>query len=257
MASKSTTRQEDARRFASRLSAVIIAIGAAVALVVAANRWDDRDVLRRVAIEGRVVLDSAEILSRAVIDGDAAIEELDFEAIERGVASHPYITRAAVYRGGPGTLTLEIVERTPVAIMFLDDAPFYVDSQAVLLPYRFSAATFDVPVLSGVADGSRPDSALARAAVGVAEELRRYDEVLYRSISEIRCDGDGELVLIMADGGIPIHAGRPGEVAGRLRKLQTILSTLYDGGNMRRLEYIDLRWNGQVVVKWADGDGRT
>ncbi len=244
------TRRAEAQRFASNLSMVLIAVGVVVGLVIVANRWSDRESLQHVRIVGRVVLDSAEIVRLADIPEGVPMASLDLEAIERGVLSHPYITRAAAYRGARGTLVLEIVERTPVGITFLDKSPFYLDSQAVLLPYRFSAATFDVPVITGATHDGTLDSARAYGALQIAQATRAYDDVLYRSISEIRCEANGEYTMILADGGTPVRIGAGESVEPRLHKLAAFLRAMHADRVDADLAYIDLRWRGQVVAKW-------
>ena len=255
-------RREEARRFASKVSKIILAVAGVLALIVAANRWGARETLEQVRIVGRVVLDSAEIMERARITAKTSLRSLDLRTVESRIASHPFLSRVAVYRDSRGTLVVEITERTPVALSILGGAPVYLDSQAVALPYRFSRSTVDVPVVRGVervdsaAAGSRTppvllDSVAALEALGVVRALRDFDESLYRQISEIVRQPDGEYLLMSADGAIPIRAGRAEEIPGQLPKLELFMRTALATRPGERPEYVDLRWRGQVVVKWG------
>lgn len=264
-------RREEAKRFASKVSRIIVSIAAVLALVVAANRWGEREALEQVRIIGRVVLDSAEIMERAGIGAKASLRGLDLRTLETRIASHPFLSRVAVYRDARGTLVVEVTERTPVALCVLSGAPVYLDSQAVALPYRFSRATVDVPVVRGVEridsseSGRTPstvlDSALAIEALGVVRSLRDFDESLYRQISEIARAVDGQYTLVSADGAIPIRAGTAAEIPGRLPKLDLFMRTALAARAADRPEYVDLRWRGQVVVSWKaarrEGDKAT
>jgi cell division septal protein FtsQ len=258
--------REETRRFASRVSSVLLIVGAIVGLVLVANRWSAREGIRKIRIVGRQILDSTEIASRAAIPAGTSIERLDLDAVERRLASHPFIARASVYRGENGTLVMEIAERAPVAVTFIDGAPVYLDSSGVALPYRFSSAGFDVPVIGGISapaavrdSGStvpaiRIDTLKAREALGVAAAIRSYDEGLFRQISEIRREPDGEYTLMTADGAVPIRAGDAAGIGSRLAKLDLFLSSAFNAEGAARAAYIDLRWEGEVVVRWRGGD---
>ena len=258
-------RREEARRFASKVSKIIVAIAGVLVLVVVANRWGARETLEQVRIVGRVVLDSAEIMERAGIRPNTSLRGLDLRGVEQRIGSHPFLSRVAVYRDARGTLVVEVTERTPVALSVLGGAPVYLDSQAVALPYRFSRATVDVPVVRGIEriDTTNPvsripghvpamllDSTRALEALGVVRGIRDFDETLYRQISEIVRGDDGEYTLLSADGAVPIRVGRAEEIPARLAKLDLFMRTALAARTDARPRYIDLRWQGQIVVRW-------
>lgn len=258
--------RDDARRFATRVSTGLLVVGAVVGLVVVANKWAKKEEMREIRIVGRMILDSAEIMRHADIPDSVPFQKLDLHAIEGRLSSHPFISRAEIYRGENGTLVVEISERAPVAVTFLGGSPVYLDSLGVALPYRFSSAGFDLPVLAGIeradsaasapATGARSggdpriDSARTREALQVLGSLRSYDEGLYRQISEVRREPWGEYLFLTADGAVPVRAGLPAEIGGRLRKLDLFLTTVLAAKGAASASSIDLRWKGQVVVRW-------
>jgi cell division protein FtsQ len=247
--------REESRRFAANVSTGLLVIGAIVGLVAAANHWLAREPLHGVRIIGRVVLDSAEIMQQAAIPSGVPLKKLDLQTIERRIASHPFISRAAVYRGESGMLVVEIAERNPVAVTFIGESPLYLDSTGFALPYRFSSASSDIPVLSGLSVGESIDSAHAVEALGVVRMLRDYSDPLYRQISEIRREADGEYTFLTTDGSVPVRAGYPGDILPRLAKLDAFLGSVLPAEGADRANYIDLRWKGEVVVRWRE-EGR-
>jgi cell division septal protein FtsQ len=257
-------RREEARRFATKVSKIILAVAAVLTLVVVANRWGASEKLERVRIVGRVVLDSSEIMERAGIGPQTSLRKLDLRAVENRIATHPFLSHVAVYRDAQGTLVVEVVERAPVAMSVLGGVPVYLDSQAVALPYRFSRATVDVPIVRGIeradtaaAGGAAPgmllDSLRALESLGVVRAIRDFDESVYRQISEVVRAADGSYTLISADGAIPIRAGLAADVPARLPKLDLFMRTAL-ATHRGRPRYVDLRWRGQVVVRWSGGD---
>lgn len=260
--------REDARRFASNVSTGLLLIGAIVGLVIVANRWAKKEETQSIRIIGRTILDSAEIMRYAAVPDTVPFRKLDLHAIEERVESHPFIVRAQVYREENETLVLEIAERAPVAVTFVGGAPVYIDSLGVPLPYRFSSAGFDLPVLAGIereraaastdsAGLANLDSVRTRESLGVLAAMRNYDDALYRQISEVRREPDGEYLLFTADGAVPVKAGHAVDIAGRLRKLDLFLTTVLAARGSSDAASVDLRWKGQVVVRWRSSDRGT
>lgn len=227
-------------------------VGAAIALVAVANRWSARESLQKVTVIGVKVLDTAEVLKQAGIPEDATIRKLNLKEIEERVLAHPFIVMAAAYYGGDGQLMIEIDERSPVAATVIGSTPVYLDTRAVVLPFRFGVAAPDVPVLSGLVVEEKLDSVKALEAIGVATSLQRHGEMLYRRISEIRRDEAGEYTLFLTDNAVPVIAGRPEEIVPRLPKLEAFLNTVLAQEGAGKAMSIDLRWDGQVVVRWKD-----
>ncbi|MEP7217792.1 MAG: FtsQ-type POTRA domain-containing protein [Bacteroidota bacterium] len=262
--------QEQARRFAANVSTWLLVIAGVAGLVMVANKWARHEEVRSIRIVGRKILDSAEIMKQAALPDSVPLGKLDLTAIETRIVAHPFISHAAVYRGENGTLVVEIAERDPVAVTFSGGSPLYLDSMGVRLPYRFSSAAFDLPVIGGVMDAPAADSArrgitpAARAqaakndslrireALGVLTTLRMYDQGLYRQISEIRREANGEYTLLTADGVVPVKVGYPQDISGRLRKLDIFMTTVLAARGVDQAASIDLRWKGQVVVRWRE-----
>ena len=244
--------REESKRFASTVSTGLVVVGAVVALVAVANKWMSREELRGFRIEGRTILDSSEIVERAAVPDSLPLTKIDLEEIEIRLKGHPFISNASVYRGENGTLVMEIEERAPVAVTFLSGSPVYLDSAATALPYRFSSAAFDVPVVAGVENGERLDSVKALEAITVAREIRSYDDAVYRQLSEIRRDGSGEYTLVTAEQGVSIRVGGAVGIAPKLGKLDLFLRTLNAADGHGRIRYVDLRWKGQIVVRWVE-----
>lgn len=260
--------REDARRFASNVSTGLLLVGAVVGLVIVANRWAKKEDTQNIRIIGRTILDSAEIMRYAAIPDTVPFRKLDLHAIEERVESHPFIVEAQAYREENETLVLEIAERVPVAVTFIGGAPIYIDSLGVPLPYRFSSAGFDLPVLAGIeregaagradtAGLANLDSVRTRESLGVLAAMLEYDDALYRQISEIRREPNGEYLLFTADGAVPVKAGYAADIAGRLRKLDLFLANVLAARGPGDAASVDLRWKGQVVVRWRNGDRGT
>lgn len=245
-------RRAESRRFASKVSMGMVLVGGIIALVAVANRWMAKESLHGVRVIGTVVMDTAEVLKQAAIPDSVRVQRLNLKEIEERVADHPFVEKAAAYYGGDGQLVLEIDERSPVAVTMIGETPVYLDAAAVILPFRFGVAAPDVPVVSGLVVNGKLDSAKGLEAIGVTESLRQYNEMLYQRVSEVRRGPTGEYTLVLTDGGVPVIAGKPEEIAPRLPKLEAFLNRVSATEGTAKAKSIDLRWDGQVVVRWKD-----
>jgi len=249
IAKKKPGNRDDSRRFASAVSVGLLIAGVIAGLVAVANKWMKREPLEQIKIVGRHVLDSAEIAQKAAIPDSLPLGKLNLKEIETNLIAHPFITDASVYRGEQGTLVLQIQECAPVAVAFIGGLPVYLDSAGITLPFRFSSAAFDVPVVSGVSNGRKVDSLQGVEAIGVVKAVREFDPTLYQQISEIQREPTGQYTLLFADGGVPIRAGTAAEIPKHLKKLDLFWRTVLLSEGTNNIQSIDLRWQGQVVVK--------
>lgn len=258
---KTRSDREDARKFATKVSTGLVIVGVITALFTIANRWERRADVRSIRIIGRHVLDSGEVVPRGLIPDTIPLRSLDLAAIERRIASHPLIERAAVYRGENGTLVVDIAERTPVAATVVQGRICYVDSLGSLLPGRFAPVALDVPIIGGVdpkiVDGRVIlDSAGTMETLQVMKMIHGYSPILFSQISEINRLSKDDYELVTADGAVPVRIGSVEHLESRLRKLDRFLTSVAARQGLLSLEMIDLRWNGEVVVRWKENEAR-
>ena len=250
---KSAKRQSDrgeTRRFASKISTGIIVVGGMIGLIAVANKWTAREQLQSVMVKGNLVLDTAEVLEQADIPDSIRVKAVDLDEVEERLSAHPFISGAVAWEGGTGSLVLEVEERAPVVATLIDGKPVYLDAQGVLLPFRFGVASPDVPLLRGVIADGVVDSAKGMEAIGVVETLRNYNDLLYKRIAEVHCSDDDIYTFRLTDNGVPVIAGRADEIRSRLPKLEAFLRDVVPYRGANQLRSVDLRWRGQVVVRW-------
>lgn len=258
---KKPNDREEARRFATKVSTGLVIVGVIAALFTIANRWERRADVRSIRIVGRHVLDSVEVVPPGVVPDSVPLRSLDLSAIERRIASHPLIERVSVYRGENGTLVVDIAERVPVAATIVQGRINYLDSLGSLLPGRFASVALDVPIIGGVDQkvvGGRAilDSAATKEVLHVMKTIQTQSPILFGQISEINRLSKDDYELVTADGGVPIRVGSAEHLESRLRKLDLFLTEIASRKGLPSLEMIDLRWNGEVVVRWKENQVR-
>lgn len=222
-----------------------------IALLVYAHQWKSHLVVQRVIVNGATHLQAREVVELSTIKPQSLINDIDIHKIEETLLSHPLIKTAKVESQLPDAMRIVITEREPFAVV--SGKPLmYVDSDGVLLP-RLPALQFDLPIVIGVEGVDtmqlgrqipKPEMFLAIAVLKQAQSVGWY-----HSISEIKVESDGQIMLLSMDSGVPIFIGKS-DIGNKLQRLQTFWKNYVKDGTAAQLRYLDLRFDGQVVVKW-------
>lgn len=237
---------------------VVLVLGL-TGLLVAAQSWKRELRVRSVIVVGLNIVPPAEIATLTGISRGQKLFGVDLGTVRRNVEQHPFVRSASVERDAPDRIIITIDEREPVAAI-MADRMMYLDSEATVLPAVRSDQVFDLPVITGSfplgAPGKRINAAAVHEALDLLVTARRCGEETYRRISEIHVQDQREMLVYTAEYGIPIIMGR-GDVAEKLLKLDAFWDQVIGSRGPQGLQYVDLRFQDQVVVRWTGGHGRT
>ncbi|MEK6755027.1 MAG: FtsQ-type POTRA domain-containing protein [Bacteroidota bacterium] len=231
----------------------------AAGLIVSANLWKISLKVRRVTVEGNRIVETAEIMQLVRIQTNAQLQDIDLTAVRKDILSHHFIKDAIVKRDLPATLKITITERVPLAIVNSAEL-LYLDEDGVVLPHSISRQLFDLPVLSGISSEialapgvtmSNPD---VHEALQILATSKFVSKELYHLISEVRLRNGGDIVLYAAERGVPIIFGR-GDIANKLVRLEAFWNDIVRERGSEYLQYVDLRFDDQVVVRWNQKQG--
>lgn len=234
---------------------VIALVGLVLLLVVGGNLWKSNLRVKRVTVAGAVNVETNQIIQLADIPKGILLYDVDLTRVQRNVQSHYFIRRATVERDLAGGIRITVEERTPLAV--IPGAPlWYLDDRGVVLPSSISKAVYDLPVLTGIPAGTRLAAGTAIAKNDVQEALlllnvlKQVNREMFHRISEVRLRDGGDMVLTSAESGVPIIFGR-GDIADKVARLEAFWTSEVLERGTKDLEYIDLRYRDQVVVRWA------
>lgn len=224
-----------------------------------ANVWKSELKVKEVRVYGNRTVSADAIITAAAIQKTERLYDVDlFAAVGRVMRNH-FLKSAAIMREVPSRITIEVVERVPIAAVMLNDL-LYVDAEGYVLPSVVSDNIFDIPVLTGefsrdeLVPGRQIASSALKEAIGVLALAQRIDEQLYRRISEVHSDGKSDLVFYTAEAGVPVIVGH-GDVGVKLVKFDSFWKQRMERRGPQDLQYIDLRFQDQVVVKWNQDKG--
>jgi len=210
--------------------------------------------LDRVEISGTSILSAQDIKSIAKIKTGISLLDIDLHQIQVRLEKEPYIQAAIVSRDFPNCLKIMIKERIPVC--YLNSGTLWlIDQNGIILPLPKERLKTNLPVITGFEN----DSARCRAglpapnrdmftALNLIKTAALKTSSLYAEISEIYAWNHGEFIIYTVNGGTPIYLGR-GDLTKQLYILATFQSIIRSKRNFADYQYLDLRWDKQIIAK--------
>ena len=215
-------------------------VGIAGLLVVTSALWLPLLVQRmaffhvhRVEIVGAHYIAPSDILSRLRVDTMSSIWDPTAPLVAR-VQRHPAVQNAVISRKLPGTLVVEITERTPVALVPAAGGFSVYDARGVALPIDLASVNVDAPVLM------QRDTALLRLLGAMRADM----PTLYARVSMVRRASRDELILQLRTA--PVRTMMDVTLE-RLAELEPVEADL--ARKQLRVSEIDLRYRDQVIAR--------
>ena len=218
--------------------------------------------LEEVRIEGTVALTPVAVQAAAGLRPGQSVLGVDLEAARDRLTALPRVRAASLRRRLPGTVVIEIVERTPCAVVRADRA-YLVDAEGAILGAVGPGEAAGLPALTGVevAAGAITSRGREELAAGLAliAAVRQAGFPALAAIDHIDVADPDDAVIVPAAGRPLVHAGR-GDAAAQLARWRLVASDMAQ--RWPELEYVDLRVDGQVVAlpaapaPAADGEGK-
>jgi cell division septal protein FtsQ len=86
-------------------------------------------------------------------------------------------------------------------------------------------------------------------ALQLLTTMKTVNRPMYHNISEVQVRNGGDIVVYSAEGGVPIIFGRD-DMPSKLVRLETFWNNIVRTRGTQLLQYVDLRYQDQVVVSW-------
>jgi cell division protein FtsQ len=238
----------------NKTAGVLLLLVATICLVFGANTWKSSLKIKQIKIDGNRIVGENEILQLTQVQINALLYKVDLTAIQRNVMSHHYIKDAIVERNLPNSLRIHLVERIPITIVNRPET-MYLDEDGVVLPRSISHRLFDLPMISGISEseplalGSTVKQPDVLEALQLLSTMKIVNRPMYHNISEVHVRNGGDIVVYSTEGGVPIIFGR-NDMPSKLVRLETFWNTVVRTRGTQYLQYIDLRYQDQVVASW-------
>jgi len=228
------------------------ALALVVALGVFGWRWQASMRVAAIDLVGAAHAPPDTLRALTRVDTGAVLYDVAPVLVADRVRRHPWVQDASVMRLPTGTLRISVTERTPAALAMADDGTpaFYVDRHGFCMPLP-EGASYDVPLLYGLADAYSPTRPVAHDVVrDVLGALPASDA--RDLVAELAVQPDSTLRLYTrptsAHGAIRVEMGQDA-IGQKLSRLQAFWTQAVQPRPDTRFMRIDLRFDNQIVTE--------
>jgi len=177
--------------------------------------------VRSVTVKGNHLVSAKQVRQVAAVVRGEPLARLDKQAIERRVEQLPAVRQVKVATSFPSTVTITVIERTPVGFRRSGGASVLVDAENV----EFRTLPSAPPGLPQMQDGA--NSSLNAVAVDVAASL---PDNLRKQVALVLAPSSQSVTLQLVDGRTFVWGGaeRAGEKVRLMQALLTQPGTYFD-----------------------------
>ena len=206
--------------------------------------------LKSVFVQGSLMSNKDEILKAADLDMGVRLAEVNVAKTAERIKMNPIFKTVTVSRNYPSSIVIHVTERQPFAFVLLDEL-YAVDNNGFVLPKLKAKMIYNLPIISGInavaTPGKRLSSPQLLLALQFLDKAKQLDEAVYYEISEINIKKDDMAVYLNS-----IHATVKIDDENPERSviyLGTALPYFKQNENTDKIKEIDLRYEGQILVK--------
>jgi cell division protein FtsQ len=224
------------------------------AICLLASEWQTSLRVKRIEIDGAHILPHHLLLEAVNVPTQSLLDTVDLYRIQKRLEEQPFVKTATVSRSYPDAIYITITEREPIASIGTTSL-LYIDTAAVLLPAIETAVPLDLPIISGVPEvkateiGKVIKNSEVQTAIELLNTAIKVDSSLYHFISEVDMKGGQDIEITTTEPPVNILVGR-GDFLKKLFIFQKFWSQFIKSENVQNVQYFDLRFDDQVVVKW-------
>jgi len=208
--------------------------------------------IRAISVAGNRAVPASDIVARAGVRTGTSLFTVNASRVRDRLRQDPRIAAVSVGVAFPDRVSITVRERTAVAALRLPGGYVLLGADGVVItpsgtPWALLTLTVDRLDPATVQVGTVVPSPDARLGAGLAASLPNG---LRPDVAALRLDQTGEVILYMRDG-IAVRAGAPEGIRDRLDRVADVLTAVRSRG--MRVEYVDLRFPGSVIVKPIGG----
>ena len=212
------------------------------------------DNVEQINLYGQRTMSPERVKSLTEVYLGSSLRSLDLNEIQASFLEYPLIRSAKATRHYPNELDIYLYDVLPVAYIAIKEI-MTLDEKSVLLPLPDKGMLYNLPIINGIdvellsSDIGQviPDETV-QMLVNFLKQIRKEHQNLYLDISEVSYDRRG-IKLISATHGTTVLLGNEDNAMINSQILEKFISEESDSGIISPYQYIDLRFDRQVIVK--------
>ena len=202
----------------------------------------------KVVVLGNKYVKQNIILDAMNIDTQKSILSYDLDELKGNVESIEFVKSVKVSRILPSTLMIQVLERSPIILVLLDDGKYFFDvEQTPLFASKEAINFFPVPIMTFTNDHPLKlgDFQLTKALRFVNKSKAIHNE-LYVNLSEVKYRNNN--LLLITDERTKIDLG-DNEALYKISILKEFQNTIQDKRTLNDYAYINLKIDNQIIVR--------
>jgi len=213
----------------------------------------DAFAIREVIVEGNNQVEAIDIRRAAQLQIGSNIFEISTEDARNHLLQHPWINEAKVARKLPGRIRIEVVERTPVALVALDQL-YLVSRDGAVFKRLGVDDPVDLPIITGIASEQFYDdfdyrTAILLRSMALLQDYEGAGLSEREPVSEIHFEGANGIELFVGADGMNVRLGN-GQHRQKLRRFRQVLERLAREKTRPSYVYLDnVRSPERVTVR--------
>jgi hypothetical protein len=205
-----------------------------------------------IRVEGNLQVATDDVIAGLGLAPNTSMLTLNLAELSRRATRNPWIKEAAVIRRLPGSLTIQVVERTPEAV-FIANRRYLLSADGVILRALQDDELPQLPVLRAavprqVNEGEHIVSAEIAQGLSVWRQFQIANAVPQEKPHEIVMGKDGSYAVNLGPD-MPVIRLRPEDMRDQLQRLGAAL--VASGRGLGQLGDVDLRFRDRVVFRLA------
>lgn len=200
-----------------------------------------------IIVEGNHFLSESEVTQLAKIDTKKNLFEIDLRAVEERVAKHQLVREVRVSRRLPGSIVIKVVERQPLAV--INRTP--IDAEGRLLTRLNLKSENEYPLITNITySGKISEKLEIQRILDFLSFAKHHQLEFYKQIEKISHSKKHGVYFYVTGSKAKIIFGDE-NFADRTSNFLTVRDHLQNEGKTAAVEYFDLRFQQQVIVKAA------
>lgn len=201
-------------------------------------RETDHFDLKKIIVKNNSMLSPAEVIELSKIKRGVRLMDIDSRSVVKRLNGSPYIENSKIRLVYPAAVVIEVKETEPIAYINVNNELRYVNSKGEVLNTSRPGCGYDLPIIASSAD---------KDIIEFLNLTLDISPFIYHQISEIeKTDLGIELYLTHSSSNVVVGKD---DIEKKIVVLENFLKEEYGSISFKNVEYIDLRFDRQVVLK--------
>lgn len=244
-----TKSSKNSNRTGSSIFGVAIAV-MILGLAVAAGLYMEKNtIIQSLQVEGNYFVESDEVFNSIQSPIGIRADSVNFDSMFNQIKSLPYVEDVNVSMSIRGTLTFQIQEYTPFAMLINGSSRTYIAPGGVELPV-IPGKVVNVPLVYGVDLSGITDSTMTNEVHMMNQFLTTLsaNKTGWATISEVVWNNREGIVALTIENGVKLIFGED-DYSQKLQDWQAFYSEVVAHKGIQSFDIVDLRFRDQIVTR--------